>query len=57
VIFYYELIRTGYWKKFKIYEGTLNFKQVKENTKGKYTCEDCDHNIRSESIKNFLISK
>jgi len=53
-IFYYEVICICCRKKFRVYEGTLRYKQVKENMKGKYTCEECDHNIRLEAIKNFF---
>ncbi|PEU53146.1 DUF2197 domain-containing protein [Priestia megaterium] len=53
-IFYYEVICICCRKKFRVYEGTLRYKQVKENMKGKYTCEECGHNIRLEAIKNFF---
>jgi uncharacterized protein YlaI len=54
VIFYYEVIRKSYRKKFRLYEGTLKLKQVKEKMKGKYTCEECGHNIRLEIIKKLF---
>jgi len=53
-VFYYEVICICCRKKFRVYEGTLRYKQVKENMKGKYTCEECGHNIRFEAIKNFF---
>ncbi|QCR30591.1 hypothetical protein C1N54_27725 (plasmid) [Priestia megaterium] len=53
-IFYYEVICISCRKKFKVYEGTLKYKLVKENIKGKYTCEDCGHKIRLEAIKSFF---
>ncbi|WP_421667085.1 hypothetical protein [Priestia megaterium] len=53
-VFYYEVICICCRKKFRVYEGTLRYKQVKENMKGKYTCEECGHNIRLEAIKNFF---
>lgn len=53
-IFYYEVICISCRKKFKVYEGTLKYKLVKENMKGKYTCEDCGHRIRLEAIKIFF---
>nr|WP_285854163.1 hypothetical protein [Bacillus subtilis] len=52
--FYYEVICISCRKRFRVYEGTLKYKQVKENLKGKYTCEECSHNIRLEAIKNFF---
>ncbi|MEH7021787.1 DUF2197 domain-containing protein [Priestia megaterium] len=53
-MFYYEVICISCGKKFKVYEDTLKYKLVKENMKGKYTCEDCGHRIRLEAIKNFF---
>jgi uncharacterized protein YlaI len=41
-------------KVFRVYEGTVKYKLFKENRKGIYSCEDCDHKIRMEAIKNFF---
>ncbi|WP_425388122.1 DUF2197 domain-containing protein [Ectobacillus panaciterrae] len=51
---YYEVVCISCRKIFRVYEGTQKYKQFKENRKGKYTCEQCSHNIRLEAIKNFF---
>ncbi|WP_425388177.1 DUF2197 domain-containing protein [Ectobacillus panaciterrae] len=51
---YYEVVCISCRKIFRVYEGTQKYKQFKENRKGKYTCEQCSHDIRLEAIKNFF---
>lgn len=51
---FYEVICFCCKKVFRVYEGTEKYKRFKENQKGMYCCEDCDHKIRIEAIKNFF---
>lgn len=51
---FYEVKCFSCKKVFRVYEGTEKYKLFKENRKGIYSCEDCDHKIRIEAIKNFF---
>ena len=51
---YYEVICYSCKKEFRVIEGTMKYKQFKENRKGKFCCEDCSHKIRLDAIKNFF---
>ncbi|MCM3541111.1 DUF2197 domain-containing protein [Priestia endophytica] len=53
-MFHYEILCFSCKKVFRVYEGTKEYKQFKENKKGIYCCEECSHNIRIEAIKNFF---
>ncbi|WP_235864098.1 DUF2197 domain-containing protein [Sutcliffiella halmapala] len=53
-MFYYEVLCFSCKKVFRVYEGTLKYKQFKENRESKYCCEECSHQIRLEAIKNFF---
>ncbi|MFS0673686.1 DUF2197 domain-containing protein [Ornithinibacillus sp. 179-J 7C1 HS] len=53
-MFYYEVLCYNCKKTFKVYEGSQKYKQAKENNIKVFCCEDCDHRIRMEAIKNFF---
>ncbi|MGG2092665.1 DUF2197 domain-containing protein [Bacillus sp. S13(2024)] len=53
-MFSYEVICCSCRKKFRVYEGTRQYKQFKENKNRLFYCEDCHHNIRLDAIKNFF---
>ncbi|WP_074435682.1 DUF2197 domain-containing protein [Oceanobacillus jeddahense] len=52
-MFHYEALCYNCKKIFKVYEETPKYKLVKEK-KTKFFCEDYDHQIRMEAIKNFF---
>ncbi|WP_282141218.1 DUF2197 domain-containing protein [Cytobacillus oceanisediminis] len=51
---YYEVLCYSCKRVFRVYEGSLNYKQFKENKAKIYCCEDCSHKIRMDAIKNFF---
>lgn len=53
-MFSYEVICYSCRRKFRIYEGTTQYKQYKENKNSVFCCEDCNHKIRLDAIKNFF---
>lgn len=53
-MFYYEVRCFSCKKTFKVYEGSLKYKQAKESQTKLYCCEDCNHKIRIEAILNFF---
>ena len=44
-------------KTFRLYEGSVGYKNFKENQKGKYSCESCNHSVRLEAILISLGNK
>ncbi|OMI25187.1 DUF2197 domain-containing protein [Bacillus haynesii] len=53
-MFYYEVLCYNCKKIFKVYEGSLKYKQFKERKNKIFCCEDCSHKIRIDAIKNFF---
>ncbi|WP_245208829.1 DUF2197 domain-containing protein [Gottfriedia endophytica] len=53
-MFSYEVICYSCRKKYKVIEGTTQYKQFKENKNTVFCCEDCNHKIRLDAIKNFF---
>ncbi|MFS0749815.1 DUF2197 domain-containing protein [Oceanobacillus sp. 1P07AA] len=51
---YYEALCYNCKKIFRVYEGSLTYKQFKERSNRIFCCEDCSHKIRMEAIKNFF---
>ncbi|WP_251025484.1 DUF2197 domain-containing protein [Bacillus sp. ISL-57] len=51
---YYEVLCYSCKKVFRVYEGSLKYKQFKERKSRILCCEDCSHKIRIEAIKNFF---
>lgn len=51
---YYEVLCYSCKQKFRVYEGSLKYKQFKKNGNGIFCCEDCSHKIRMDAIKNFF---
>ncbi|MEK5233611.1 DUF2197 domain-containing protein [Lysinibacillus sp. FSL K6-0232] len=53
-MFYYEVICSSCKNKFRVYEGSLRYRQLKEGSNKIFRCEDCNHKIRMDAIKNFF---
>ncbi|WP_434547738.1 DUF2197 domain-containing protein [Peribacillus frigoritolerans] len=53
-IIYYEVLCYSCKKIFRVYEGSLKYKQFKERKSRTFCCDDCGHKIRIEAIKNFF---
>lgn len=51
---YYEVICSSCRNKFRVYEGSLRFRQLKERTDKIFRCEECYSKIRMDAIKNFF---
>lgn len=51
---YYKVVCACCRSSFTVTPGTMNYKQFKNNRKGKFICEDCQENIRMEAIKNLF---
>ncbi len=51
---YYEVLCYSCKQKFRVYEGSLKYKQFKKKGNGIFCCEDCSHKIRMDAIKNFF---
>ncbi|WP_083991117.1 DUF2197 domain-containing protein [Alkalihalobacillus pseudalcaliphilus] len=51
---YYEVSCYSCKVVFKVYEGSLAYKQFKERKTKMFTCDDCQHRIRLEAINNFF---
>ncbi|MEK9199686.1 DUF2197 domain-containing protein [Lysinibacillus halotolerans] len=51
---FYEVTCLSCKQKYKVYEGSKQYKDVKERKSNLFCCEDCGHKIRMEAIKNFL---
>ncbi|MGG3308386.1 hypothetical protein ABER23_13250 [Paenibacillus lautus] len=54
MLIYYEVECFCCKKTFRLYEGSTGYKNFKENRKGNYSCESCNHSIRLEAIFNLL---
>lgn len=53
-MFYYEVTCSSCKNKFRVYEDSLRFRQVKERTSKIFRCEECYSKIRMDAIKNFF---
>lgn len=53
-MYYYEATCFCCKKLFKMMEGTRKYQLFKQNMKGKYSCENCDHKIYQEARKNLM---
>ncbi|AOZ90817.1 DUF2197 domain-containing protein [Paenibacillus crassostreae] len=53
-MFYQEVLCFSCKKIFRVYEGSLQYKQAKERKSSFFCCEDCSHKIRIEAILNFF---
>jgi uncharacterized protein YlaI len=51
---YYEVLCYSCKKTFRVYEGSLEYKQYKKNRNRIFCCEDCNYKIRIDAIKNFF---
>lgn len=51
---YYEILCYSCKRKFKVYEGSLKYKQFKESRSRIFCCDDCSLKIRLDAIKNFF---
>ncbi|WP_082798923.1 DUF2197 domain-containing protein [Metasolibacillus sp. FSL H7-0170] len=53
-MFYYEITCSSCKNKFKVYEDSLRFRQLKERTHSIFRCDECYSKIRMDAIKNFF---
>lgn len=53
-MFYYDVLCYICKKTFRVYEGSLKYKQAKERKVKFFCCEDCADKIRIEAILNFM---
>jgi uncharacterized protein YlaI len=53
-MFYYDVLCYNCKKTFRVYEGSLKYKQAKERKDKLFCCEDCADKIRIEAILNFM---
>ncbi|MFP3919064.1 DUF2197 domain-containing protein [Lysinibacillus telephonicus] len=53
-MYYYEVLCYSCRQKFRVYEGSLKYKLLKERTNKIFRCEECDHKVRIDAIKNFF---
>ena len=54
MMIYYEATCFCCKKQFKMMEGTRKYQLFKQNMKGKFSCENCDHKIYLEARKNLI---
>lgn len=53
-MFSYEVTCGSCKRKFKLLEGSRQYKLFKEREVKIFNCEDCNHKIRMDAIKNFF---
>ena len=53
-MFRYEVLCFSCKKIFRVYEGSLKYKQAKERKVKYFCCEGCADKIRIEAILNFM---
>lgn len=51
---YYEIECSSCRQTFKLYEGTMRYRQFKERESKTFRCEECNSKIRMDAIKNFM---
>lgn len=51
---FYEVMCICCKQIFRVYEGTEKYNRYKKDRNAKFCCEECNHNIRLEAIKNFF---
>ncbi|MHA6481776.1 hypothetical protein ACX1C1_07710 [Paenibacillus sp. strain BS8-2] len=53
-MFHYDVTCYNCKKTFRVYEGSLKYKQAKERKVKYFCCEECAAKIRMEAIMNFM---
>jgi len=53
-MFFYDVICFCCKKEFRLFEGSKEYKQFKEDKNYLYCCVECHGNIRLEAIKHFF---